>query len=176
MRRTTKTVLAAALLCGGLVPAAGASTLKIQLRADIRSINPGVNRDANTDGVVVQMVEGLVAYGEDALPKPLLAEKIDISPDGKSYTFTLRQGVKFHNGDAFTADDVVYTLNLVSGPDSRVSTPSNANWIERAEKLDDFKVRVKLRKATPAALEYFAMVLPIYPKAYREKVGAEGYA
>ena len=53
MRRTTKTALAAALLCGGLVPAAGASTLKIQLRADIRSINPGVNRDANTFAFLV---------------------------------------------------------------------------------------------------------------------------
>ncbi len=73
MMRRTMTALAAALLCGGLVQAAEASTLKIQLRADIRSINPGVNRDANTDGVVLQMVEGLVAYGEDALPKPLLA-------------------------------------------------------------------------------------------------------
>ena len=116
MRRTTKTVLAAALLCGGLIPAAGASTLKIQLRADIRSINPGVNRDANTDGVVVQMVEGLVAYGEDALPKPLLAEKVDISPDGKTYTFTLRQGVKFHNGAALTSADVLWSWNRYMDP------------------------------------------------------------
>src|SRR5258708_12350999 len=37
-------------------------------------------------------------------------------------------------------------------------------------------VRVKLKRPTPAALDYFALVIPIYPKAYREKVGAEGYA
>nr|WP_245281333.1 ABC transporter substrate-binding protein [Methylobacterium sp. ZNC0032] len=117
MRRTTRTTaLAAALLCGGLVQTAEASTLRIQLRADIRSINPGVNRDHNTDGVVLQMVEGLVAYGEDSLPKPLLAEKIDISPDGKSYTFTLRKGVKFHNGAALTSADVLWSWNRYMDP------------------------------------------------------------
>ena len=107
--------LAAAVLCGGLVQAE-ASALRIQLRADIRSINPGVNRDANTDGVVLQMVEGLVAYGEDALPKPLLAEKIDVSPDGKTYTFTLRPGVKFHNGAPLTSADVLWSWNRYMDP------------------------------------------------------------
>jgi len=84
--------------------------------------------------------------------------------------------VKFHNGDPFSADDVVYTLNTVSAPDSKVSVPSNVNWIERAEKLGDHKVRVHLKRPQPAAFEYFAFVVPIWPKAYRERVGAEGYA
>ena len=57
-----------------------------------------------------------------------------------------------------------------------MSTPSNYNWIDKAEKTGDLSVRVKLKRPTPAALEYFALVIPIYPKAYREKVGAEGYA
>ncbi|MBM3525728.1 MAG: ABC transporter substrate-binding protein, partial [Alphaproteobacteria bacterium] len=48
--------------------------------------------------------------------------------------------------------------------------------IEKAEKVDDHKVIVRLKAAFPAAFEYFAMVVPIYPKAYRERVGAEGYA
>ena len=69
----------------------------------------------------------------------------------------------------FTADDVVYTLNLISDPASKMSTPPNYNWIEKAER----PANVKLKRPTPAALGYFAMVLPIYPKAYREKVGAE---
>ena len=53
-----------------------------------------------------------------------------------------------------------------------MSTPANYNWIDKAEKTGDMSVRVKLKRPTPAALEYFAMVIPIYPKAYREKVGA----
>ncbi|WP_248311449.1 ABC transporter substrate-binding protein [Bosea sp. ASV33] len=155
MRLITKTALAAALLCGGLVQAAGASTLKIQLRADIRSINPGVNRDANTDGVVIQFVEGLVAYGEDALPKPLLAEKIDISPDGKSYSFTLRQGVKFHNGAPLTAADVLWNWNRYMDPktDWRCLSEFDGRGQVKVEKIsapDDKTVVFELDK--PSAL------------------------
>src|SRR5262249_32316261 len=87
-----------------------------------------------------------------------------------------RQGVKFHDGSSFSADDVVYTINIVSNPDSKVSTPSNYSWIEKAEKTGDYSVRVKLKTPTPAAMEFFALVVPIWPKAYRERVGADGYA
>ncbi|WP_291551265.1 ABC transporter substrate-binding protein [Bosea sp. (in: a-proteobacteria)] len=97
-------------------PAQAATALRVQLPADIRSIDPGVNRDHNTDGVVLHMVEGLVAYGEDAAPKPLLAEKVDIAPDGKRYTFTLRKGVKFHNGAELTSQDVVWSWNRYMDP------------------------------------------------------------
>src|SRR5262249_6954765 len=80
----------------------------------------------------------------------------------------------FHNGAAFDADDVVYTFNLVSNPDSKVFTPSNVNWIESAEKLDPYKVRIHLKRPFPAALEYLALVTPIYPHDYRAQVGPEG--
>ncbi len=155
MRRTaTATALAAALLCGG-VQIAEASTLRIQLRADIRSINPGVNRDANTDGVVLQMVEGLVAYGEDALPKPLLAEKVEISPDGRSYTFTLRQGVKFHNGAPLTAADVLWSWNRYMDPktDWRCLSEFDGRGLVKVETVtapDDKTVVFQLDK--PSAL------------------------
>ncbi|WP_038364028.1 ABC transporter substrate-binding protein [Bosea sp. UNC402CLCol] len=153
-RTATATALAAALLCGG-VQIAEASTLRIQLRADIRSINPGVNRDANTDGVVLQMVEGLVAYGEDALPKPLLAEKVEISPDGRSYTFTLRQGVKFHNGAPLTAADVLWSWNRYMDPktDWRCLSEFDGRGLVKVETVtapDDKTVVFQLDK--PSAL------------------------
>ncbi|PTM40081.1 ABC transporter substrate-binding protein [Bosea sp. 124] len=117
----TTTIIAgvafAGLALAGLAATAQAATaLRVQLPADIRSIDPGVNRDHNTDGVVLHMVEGLVAYGEDAAPKPLLAEKVAISEDGKTYSFTLRQGVKFHNGAEMTAADVVWSWNRYMTP------------------------------------------------------------
>ncbi len=109
--------LAAGLMLGVTITAsAQASSLRVQLPFDIRSINPGVNRDHNTDGVVLHMVEGLVAYGEDALPKPLLAEKVEISGDGKTYSFTLRQGVKFHNGASLSSEDVLWSWNRYMDP------------------------------------------------------------
>jgi len=91
--------------------------------------------------------------------EPLLATEWKL-PDATTIEFTLRPGVKFHDGSPFTADDVVYTLNLVSDPASKVSTPANYNWIEKAERTGEFSVRVKLKRPTPAALEYFALVLP----------------
>jgi len=90
--------------------------------------------------------------------------------------FTFGRSVKFHDGSSLTADDVVYTLTVAADPNSKVSTPANYNWIDKAEKTGDLSVRVTLKRPTPAALEYFALVIPIYPKAYREKVGPEGYA
>ncbi|HEY0294734.1 MAG TPA: ABC transporter substrate-binding protein [Bordetella sp.] len=98
-------------LAWGLAAAGGvqASTLRISMTADIRSSEPGVNRDNNSDSVVMHVVEGLVAYGEDAAVRPLLAKSVEVSPDGLSYTFTLREGVKFHNGAALTSADVLWT-------------------------------------------------------------------
>ena len=91
--------------------------------------------------------------------------------DPKTLDFTLRDGVKFHNGDAFSADDVVYTFDTILH-DPKVLVPSNFVFIDHAEKLGPSQVRIHLKTVFPAALEYFAMVLPIYPKAYREKVAA----
>ncbi len=170
-------LLGAALL-GGMPAQAqkSADTLRIVSRNAVTNIDPYYNQ--LREGLVIahQAWDTLVYRDPETFgPKPLLAKAWTVV-DETTIDFELRRGVKFHNGDPLTADDVVYTFNLVSAPDSKISTPSNANWIEKAEKIDDFNVRVKLRKATPAAFEYLAMVLPIYPKAYREKVGPEGYA
>jgi peptide/nickel transport system substrate-binding protein len=91
-------------------------TLRVRLNADIRSTDPGVNRDFNSDGIVLHMVEGLVSLREDTSVGPLLASRVDTSPDGKTYTFTLRQGVKFHNGATMTAEDVVWTWKRYLDP------------------------------------------------------------
>lgn len=112
--------LAAALLCSlpGLIagPAYAAAPLRVQLNADIRSTEPGVNRDANTDTVVMHLVEGLVALREDTSVGPLLADKIDLSKDGKTYTFRLREGLRFHNGAPLTAAEVVWTWQRYLNP------------------------------------------------------------
>jgi peptide/nickel transport system substrate-binding protein len=107
--------------------------------------------------------------------KPLLATSYKFI-DGKTMELELRQGVTFHNGEAFDADDVVYTLNYVSDPAKGVKTQRNVNWIDRCEKLGPYKVRLYMKKDFPAALEYLAGPLPIYPNEYYAKVGPEGMA
>jgi peptide/nickel transport system substrate-binding protein len=94
--------------------------------------------------------------------------------DDKTLEMNLRKGVKFHNGEAFDADDVVYTLNYVSKPDNKVTTQTNVNWIESAEKLDTHKVRIKLKRTFPAAIEYLAGPVVIHPNEYYAKVGPSG--
>jgi len=87
---------------------AHAATLTIAQPADIRSTNPGVNRDNTTDGVVLNMVEGLVGYRDNGTVGPLLARSVEVSEDGLTYTFALREGVKFHNGAVLTSADVLW--------------------------------------------------------------------
>jgi len=116
-------VLVAALLLTAAWPPASLAqsqqnTLRIRLNADIRSTDPGMNRDANTDAVVLHMVEGLVAYREDTSVAPLLAQSIQVSPDGKVYTFKLRPNLKFHNGAPVTADDVLFAWNRYMKPEN----------------------------------------------------------
>jgi peptide/nickel transport system substrate-binding protein len=90
--------------------------LRVRLQADIRSTDPGVNRDANTDAVVMHAVEGLVAIKEDTSIGPLLASRVDASKDGKTYTFKLRDGLLFHNGATLVSDDVVWAWKRYLDP------------------------------------------------------------
>jgi len=112
MRKTLLSMLTLATLT---VPAFG-QTITASIPADIRSTNPGVNREDTSDAVVMHVVEGLVGYAEDATAGPLLAEKVETSPDGLTYTFTLREGVKFHNGANLTSADVLWSWNRYLDP------------------------------------------------------------
>ena len=58
----------------------------------------------------MHMYESLVMMGDDYSAKPMLASKVDAAPDGRKFTFTLRQGVKFHNGKTMTSADVLATM------------------------------------------------------------------
>ncbi len=113
-----RAVAALVFLMGGAHAALAESSIKVQLGNDIRSTNPGVDRDGDTDAVVDHIVEGLVAYGENAAVKPLLAESVSQSDDGLTYTFKLRHGVKFHNGEEMTSADVVWSWNRYMDPDT----------------------------------------------------------
>ncbi len=106
--------------------------------------------------------------------KPLLATSWKWI-DPTTMELELRQGVVFHDGEKFDADDVVYTLNFVSNPENKVLVQRNVDWIKSAEKLGPFKVRILLHKPFPAALEYLAGNVPIYPNEYYAKVGPQGF-
>ncbi|WP_413204255.1 ABC transporter substrate-binding protein [Rhodospirillum sp. A1_3_36] len=96
--------------------------------------------------------------------------------DDKTLDLTLREGVTFHNGEPFDADDVVYTVNFVANPDNGAVTQRNVNWMESAEKLGPYKVRIHLKAPFPAALAFLSNSVPMYPNEYYAKVGPQGMA
>lgn len=95
------------------------TTLRVGLGADIRSTEPGVNRDENTDTVILHVVEGLVAHREDASVGPLLAREVKVSDDGLTYTFTLRDDVHFHNGATLSSAEVKWTWERYLDPQTQ---------------------------------------------------------
>ena len=105
--------------------------------------------------------------------KPLLAKSFTFV-DETTMEFDLREGVTFHNGEPFDADDVVHTLTWVSDPANGVLTQRNVDWIAGVEKLGRYKVRLKMKKPTPIALEFLAGPLLIYPNEYYAEVGPDG--
>ena len=174
-------IVASVLLAAGVTVAMPAMAQKSAdtLRVTWRDAIPNVDFYYNSQrtGYIVQLHawDGLVYRDPETFQiKPLLATSWKLQED-TTIDFELRQGVKFQNGDPFSADDVVYTLNSLTH-DKQLSVPSNYSWLDSAEKIDDYHVRVKLKYIFPAALEYIALVLPIRPQAYREKVGADGYS
>lgn len=152
-----------------------ADTLRITWRDAIPNIDPYYNQQ-RTGIILAHHAWDTLVYRdpETFQHRGLLAESHKWIND-QTLEFTLRQNVTWHNGDRFTADDVVYTINTIIS-DKQVSVPSNYSFYDSAEKIDDYHVRVKLKRVFPAALDYIAMTLWIWPKAYREKVGVDDYA
>lgn len=95
--------------------------------------------------------------------------------DPLTWEFALRRGVAFHNGDPFSADDVVFTFNRYTQPEAGARSPSWVSWIARAEKVDDFTVRIISKAPYPPALEFLSGSLSIFPKNYYEQVGQQEF-
>lgn len=153
-----------------------ANTLRLSFLDAVPNIDPYYNSQRTGIIIAHQAFDGLVHRDPETFRVvPALATEWRWV-DSKTIDFTLRQGVKFHDGSAFGPDDVTYTINTVASPEARVATPSNYAWIEGAEKTGDHSVRLHMKTPTPAALDYLAMITPIWPKAYRERVGPDGFA
>ena len=94
--------------------------------------------------------------------------------DDTTLEFKLREGVTFHNGEPFNADDVVYTVNYVANEENGVKTQRNVNWMKSAEKIDDYTVRIHLKDKFPAAIEFLSGPVSMYPNEYYAEAGPSG--
>lgn len=110
-------------------------------------INPVLSQASDADRDLTELIfSGLMKYNNKGEIVPDLASEYKVGDNGKTYEFTLKQGIKWHDGEQFTADDVVFTINRIQNPDFR--SPLRTNWTGvEVEKIDDYKVRFKMKNA-----------------------------
>jgi peptide/nickel transport system substrate-binding protein len=110
------------------------------------------------------LFSGLTKPGKDLAPSPDLAIEWSASEDGLQWTFKLREGVKWHDGKPFTADDVVFTFNdVVLNAELGTNGASNFKEIERVEVIDPLTVVFHMKNpmaSLPARLGFNAQVIP----------------
>ena len=141
-------------------PAVGGTYVEAVVGAP-QSINPLFSSTNDTDVDITRLVySGLMRYDDEHRLVPDLATKYEMSDDKKSYTFSLRENAKWHDGESFTADDVVYTFETIQ--DNIVNSPLLVSFQGvLVEKLDDYTVRFTLPEAFPSFLSSLTVgILP----------------
>lgn len=133
------------------------------------SLDPHQTVAAGTREVLFNIFEGLVKPNSDGEMIPAVAEKYTLSEDGTTYTFTLREGVKFHNGQAVTAEDVVYSINRCAAVPEGQEKPLVAAFsaVKSVEALDEKTVAVTIAQRDLEFISY--MTAAIIPADYENQ-------
>jgi ABC-type transport system substrate-binding protein len=92
------------------------------------------------------MYDSLLAVDTNDNVQPNLAETWEVSPDGKLYTFKLRRGVRFHNGQEMTAEDAAWTMNYIKNPKNAAFGRQRILMVNRAQSVDKHTLRVYLNQ------------------------------
>jgi peptide/nickel transport system substrate-binding protein len=131
-------------------------TLIAAFSADPAGFDPVRGPSGMSHVVIEQVYSTLMLLDPDAKPIPGLAESYEMSEDGLAYTFKLREGVTFHNGDPLTAEDVKFSFDRLRESDSGYSYGSQVETIESVEVIDPLTVRFRLTERTGPFLIYMA--------------------
>lgn len=164
--------LCAALLlsgCGGKTddgaeqPAkdTASDTITFAQGADPRGLDPARVDDLESGKVIVNIYEGLTKYADDSTEVlPSLAESWQLSDDGLTYTFKLRQGVKFHDGTDFNAEAVKFNIDRQLPPkvdDNMPYAGFTFGTVKEVKVIDDYTVEIVLTQKNTAFLANLAM-------------------
>jgi peptide/nickel transport system substrate-binding protein len=142
---------------------------------DVSTLSPDNDGETVIWAVVRQIHDSLYIVNDQYELEPVLAESYEPSADGRTYTFRLRQGVTFHNGDPFTSADVKYTYDWIKDPANASTRAGLLDLLESVETPDDYTVIFNLADADVTFMVQ-AAVLMIYPSTYHAEVGEDAYS
>lgn len=177
MKKLVALFLALSLMLSlGGIALAQKDTLVIGTGAEATKFFPANEKGTNSNDYVVviaNLYDSLVRMNAQGEVVPALATEWTVSEDGMCYTFTLREGVKFHDGSLMTADDVVFSLEMSAPLANGKALLIN---YDHAEKVDEKTVKVYLTAPYSGFINGMASrVAMIFSKSYYEAVGPEGY-
>ena len=139
------------------------NSVTVGIAQDLSNLDPQLNATAGIREVLFNIFEGLVKASPDGSVSPAVASDYEISEDGKTYTFTLREGVTFHSGETVTVEDVVYSLERCAGSENEgtplVSAFSNVSKISAP---DQSHVVVEL--AEPSLEFLYSLTAAVIPE------------
>lgn len=148
-------------------PAVDRQTLVVALASGPGNLDPQVAPSVDSAKYAWNVFDTLYGFDVKGNLEPRLATAYRISSDGLVFTFTIRRGVKFHNGDAMTARDVRYSLERILDPATKSTRrPFFVNVVESVQAPDDGTVVIRLRKPDGAFLNKVAGYLYVVPEAY----------
>jgi ABC-type transport system substrate-binding protein len=155
MKRKLAVLLAGAVLvavaCGGSSPSQGSTgskeggTLTTAIGIDPDTLDPQAQTTTTVSQIVNMMTEGLVKLNAKGQVEPLLATEWKQSPDGLTYNFTLRKGVKFQDGEPFNAQAVKFSFDRLLSPNTFAAKPGNLRVIKDVQVVDDSHVAFHLK-------------------------------
>jgi peptide/nickel transport system substrate-binding protein len=164
-RRSTVWTITLAVACLVSVLAGVASALaqekvlRVRIGADMTGLDPAKLFNIENQTISNHIYNGLVRYEYEKSGGivPDLAEKWDLSPDGKTYTFHLRKGVKWHKGyGELSADDVKFSYERVLDPATASRYKGEFKLVETIEAVDPHTVRIRLKSKYPGFLNKVA--------------------
>ncbi len=160
---STAMTLAAASLATEAIAQKSKNTVRIGYYDPISMVDATYDPKPETGLTSGSVYDNLIAFDRKSSKfMPLLAKSWSrVSP--KIIEFKLRDDVKFHDGSEFDADDVVYTINWMADPKVKFRIKSRYFWIDKAEKVDKYTVRVHSKRPQASALMRLAISTPIYP-------------
>ena len=152
---SSRSIFATAVALIVLVLAAGsadARTVRWARSGDALTLDPYAQNEGPTHNLLQQIYEPLIIRDLEGRLVPTLATSWSVTNDPTVWEFKLRQGVTFHNGNAFNADDVVFSLERALQPSSDMK--SLITFIDKVIKVDDHTVHIKTKGPNPIVPAY----------------------